>query len=311
MGASCYPERAGQLCGNPAGPMVRKQGLSAELAAIEDARAQGQFAIHHDLANCLRIGDITVFSNEDRTATTVEVKSNPAHFRTVQQQKLRAARRAVLRGGELPGRNPRTVLYELDIPLRTHLDVLRTGTERAASEGIFAARLPGDRVLVVADIYGCSAKGWTQDEFVDRMESKIGARLRSAGLGDDRQWHIHATSMDSVSRDPLRVPFAAYPLHPVACARIIGDLTVFTVETSGPVLAESLRRAGVEATWVREPRPGNLEPGEEILCTVLVNGQSDDLEMKSLYEESPNDEHRGRTRSRAASCSQGSSARPL
>jgi hypothetical protein len=254
------------LCQNdPPGPMVPKQGLPAELAAIEEARAQGRFAIHHDLTNCLRIGDITVFSKEDGTATTVEVKSNPAHFRTVQQQKIRAARDAVLRGSELPGRNPRTILYELDIPFRTHLDVLRTGTERAASEGLFAARIPGDRVLVVADMYGCSAKGWTQDEFVDRMEGKIRARLRAAGLTDDRMWHIHATSMDSVSRDPLRVPFAAYPLHPVACARIIGDLTVFTVETSGPVLADSLRRAGIEATWVRDPRPGNLQPGEVVM----------------------------------------------
>ena len=250
---------------DPAGPMVPKTGLPAELAAIDEARAQGQFAIHHDLTNCLRIGDITVFSNEDGTATTIEVKSNPAHQRTVQQQRISAAREAVLRGGELPGKNPRTVLYELDLPFKTHLDVLRLGTEHAAKDGIFAARLPGDRILTVADMYGCSGKGWTEDEFRSRAEAKTRARLRAAGLDDDRQWHVHATSFDSVSRDPLRVPFAAYPLHPVACARIIGDLTVFTVETSGPRLAESLRRAGIEARWVREPRPGDLEPGEVVM----------------------------------------------
>lgn len=44
-----------------------------------------------------------------------------------------------------------------------------------------------------------------------------------------------AISLDSVSHFPVRVPFASYPLHPVACARIIGDYTVFNAETSGPV----------------------------------------------------------------------------
>jgi hypothetical protein len=253
------------LCQNaPPGIMAGKLGLQAELAAIEEARAQGQFAIHHDLTNCLRIGDITVFSNDDGTATTREIKTNPAHQKTVQRQKLRAAQDA-LTGGPVPGQDRPTVLYDLDIPFRTHLDVLRTGTERAAKEGIFAARLPGDRVLVVADMFGCIARGWTQDEFAQRMDGKMRARLRGAGLTDDRRWHIHATSMDSVSRDPLRVPFATYPLPSVICARIIGDLTVFTVETSGPILAESLRRAGIDARWVREPRPGDLEPGEVVM----------------------------------------------
>jgi hypothetical protein len=51
-------------------------------------------------------------------------------------------------------------------------------------------------------------------------------------------------SADSVSRHPQRVPFAAYPLHPVACARLTGGLAVFTVETSGAALADSLCEAG-------------------------------------------------------------------
>jgi len=52
----------------------------------------------------------------------------------------------------------------------------------------------------------------------------------------------------------MRVPFAAYPLHPVTCARIIGYYAVFHVETSGPALARSLRRAGLAAQWVVPPR---------------------------------------------------------
>lgn len=76
---------------------------------------------------------------------------------------------------------------------------------------------------------------------------------------------LSATSLDSVSRDPQRVPFAAYPLHPIACARLIGNLTVFIVQTSGPALADSLRAAGFDARWVRPPGTADLEPGEVVM----------------------------------------------
>lgn len=61
--------------------------------------------------------------------------------------------------------------------------------------------------------------------------------------------------MDSVSRDPQRVPFAAYPLDPVACARPIGDLAVFTVETSGAALTNSLSSAGFQTRWSGRQTP--------------------------------------------------------
>jgi hypothetical protein len=51
----------------------------------------------------------------------------------------------------------------------------------------------------------------------------------------------------------------------VACARLIGDLAVFSVETSGPALAESLRSAGFDTRWVRPPGTGELAPGEVVM----------------------------------------------
>jgi hypothetical protein len=68
-------------------------------------------------------------------------------------------------------------------------------------------------------------------------------------------------------------PFAAYPLHPAACARLIGDLAVFTVETSGPALAKSLRDAGFETRWVRPPDAvGDLAPGEVVMELSVITG---------------------------------------
>jgi hypothetical protein len=249
---------------DPPGPMARKKGLAAELAELEQARAEGRFAILHDLTNCLRIGDVTVFG-DDGTATTIEVKSDPNRRSPAQNRKIKAALAAVRDNAPLPGQDPRIRLYDLDLPFKTHLDVLCLGTMRADRDGIFAARIPGGRALIVADMYGCSKQGWTDDEFAAGLESKRNAALRRAGISGDPQWLVTATSLDLVSRDPLRVPFAAYPLHPVACARIIGDLAAFFVITSGPILADSVRRAGIEARWVRPAAAGDLTPGEVVM----------------------------------------------
>jgi hypothetical protein len=248
----------------PPGPMAGKKGLPAELAELERARGEGKFAILHDLTNCLRIGDVTVF-NDDGTATTIEVKSDPNRRSPAQKRKIKAAIAALRDNAPLPGQDPKARLYDLDLPFKTHLDILRVGTGRADHDGIFAAKIPGGRALLVTDIYGCNKQGWTEDEFGARIQSKRDAALRRAGISGDPQWLVTATSLDLVSRDPLRVPFAAYPLHPVACARIIGDLAVFFVMTSGPMLADSVQRAGIDARWVRPPVSGDLTPGEVVM----------------------------------------------
>jgi hypothetical protein len=255
------------LCQNAApGAFVGKTGRAAELARVEQAyREDGKFAILHDLTNCLRIGDVTIFGN-DGTFKTIEVKTNPSRTSPAQNRRVKAAAAAAVGdNAPLPGKDRRARLYEIDLPYQARLDVLRLGTERAARDGIFTAKLPGARALLVTDIYGYTASNWTGDEWPDAADRKLTAALCRAGIGDDRQWHVVATSLDSVSRYPARIPFAAYPLHPVACARIIGDYSIFHVETSGPALADSLRRAGIDARWVlptaqqyRELRPGEV-----------------------------------------------------
>lgn len=254
------------LCQNePPGMMAGKTGLDAELARVEQAwKEDGQFAILHDLTNCLRIGDVTVFGN-DGSFRTIEVKSDTGRRSPAQRRRIKAAEKALQNGGPLPGKDPRARLYDLDIPFNAHLDLLRTGTERAARDGIFAARVPGSRALLVTDLYGCNAQGWTDAEYNKRLDRQFSAARRRAGLGTNREWSVSATSLDSVSRDPQRVPFAAYPLHPAACARLIGDLAVFIVETSGLTLADSLGEAGFDAEWVRAPGPGELTPGEVVM----------------------------------------------
>jgi hypothetical protein len=245
------------------GMMAGKLGLPAELALVEKSwKEDNQFALMHDLTNCLRIGDVSVFTDEG--PKQIEVKTNAKRHNSKQNGKMRAARSALGRSGPLPGDDHHEWLYDLDLAYKTHLDLLRIGTESAAREGIFAAKVRGDRALLVSDFYGCQAQGWTEEQFNHQLERKFSGALRRAGLGPRQTSNIHATSLDSVSRDPLRVPFAAYPLNPVACARLIGDITVFTVETSGSTLAASVSNAGIPAEWVWAGT-GEIPPGEVVM----------------------------------------------
>jgi len=255
------------LCQNQSpGLIAGKAGLQAELDRLEQARSDGKFALLHDLTNCLRIGDITVF-DDDGTPSVIEVKTDPSRRSPAQNRRIKAAIEAVRNGGPLPGIDRHARLYDLDLPYKNHLEVLNDGTKRAAADGLFTAKLPGDRALFVTDIYGFTTRGWKEDEWPDAIRRKFTPALRRAGIGDDRRWHVTATSLDSVSRDPMRVPFAAYPLPSVTCARIIGDYAVFNVETSGPALAEALRRAGLDAQWVVPPAEGptELQPGQVVM----------------------------------------------
>ncbi|WP_030823368.1 hypothetical protein [Streptomyces hygroscopicus] len=172
---------------------------------------------------------------------TEEIKTNPHNTKSAQLRRINQARAAVLGGGPLPGDNASELLYDLNLPLRTHLDVLRDALERVATEGIYATEVPGGWDLFVVDQYGCAQQGLSSKQFNERLQQTADAALQRAGIAAGREDHkIHATSLDSTARDPLRVPWANYPLHPVACSRLIGDYAVATVETPGPALTRLL-----------------------------------------------------------------------
>ncbi|MGX4733124.1 hypothetical protein [Kitasatospora griseola] len=250
----------------PPGVMAGKKGLTTELAFIEEQwREHGRLALMHDLTNCLRIGDVTVWDPE-AGPRIVEIKTSERRRQSKQQRRIDAAHAAVDDGGSLPGDHPDERIHDLGIPLHTHLNLLRTATERAAAEGVFALKVPGSRALCAVDIYGVHAQGWTAEEYGTRLEKEWRSVKRRAGIDASPELNIHSSSLDAVSRDPLRVPWAIYPLNPVVCARLIGDMAVFAVETSGPRLAEDLTGRGLPASWVRPPAfGGQLQPGEVVM----------------------------------------------
>lgn len=249
---------------DPPGPMYGKKGLPAEVERVERAwKEDGAFALLHDLTNCLRIGDVTVM-NGTEPPRTEEIKTNPNRVNKTQLRRINQARAAVFQGEALPGGNASDLMCDLDLPLRTHLDLLRTATEKAAAEGVHAAEVPGSRALLVVDQFGLTRLDRPHEQVVAHMRDSFEGALARAGIGR-RVHNVHATSLDSTAVDPQRVPWANYPLHPVVCARIIGDYTTVTVETSGPALAGLLRVAGLDARWVRPLGSGDLRPGEVVM----------------------------------------------
>ncbi|MFJ9381612.1 hypothetical protein [Streptomyces sp. NPDC101455] len=253
------------LCRNaPSGIMAGKVGLKAELETVERHwRNDGQFALLHDLTNCLRIGDITVW--QDDGPHTYEIKTNDRYRSPVQEQRIETAYEAIRTGSALPGDNPNERLQDIDTPLLTHMELLHVATQRASRDGIFAAKVPGSRALIAIDLHGVISQGWTSEEFGQRLARQWNAARRRARIGDEPDSNIHATSLDNVSRDPLRVPWGVYPIHPVAAARLIGDVMTVVVETSGPSLAADLTARGIPAQWVRPPGTGDLVAGEVVM----------------------------------------------
>ena len=84
------------------GGFARRTGRVAELAHVEQACRDGEFAILRDLTNCLRIGDVSILDN-DGTFTTIEVKTNPSRTGPAQNRRVRPRRLPSRATRPLPG----------------------------------------------------------------------------------------------------------------------------------------------------------------------------------------------------------------
>jgi hypothetical protein len=81
--------------------------------------------------------------------------------------------------------------------------------------------------------------------------------------------------LDSASRDPLRVLFAAYPLHLVACARQIGGIAL-PVPTTPGVPIEDISRlvnhsstTSTETIYCKQIRPVIVH-GADVMDRILL-----------------------------------------
>jgi hypothetical protein len=200
--------------------MAGKKGLAAELAFLADWWQEvRRFVLLHDLTSCLSIGDATSFKEvgTEYEAYLHEIKSDPNRKVSQQLRRQRVAEEALRSGGPLQGVLPGR-LVQLDIPYKTHLDLLRKSFELAHQRGVQGLKLPGGRALVTTDIVR-GYELWSEQELIDRTATEHLQAVKRAHILNKGQL-VYARSDDMVARSPTMPPWAIYPLSPELCTRL-------------------------------------------------------------------------------------------
>ncbi|WP_037305561.1 hypothetical protein [Amycolatopsis orientalis] len=263
------------------GPMAGKSGLSAELGFVTDYwRDERRFVLLHDLTSCLSIGDATSFTEvgDEYEAYLHEIKSHPGRKVSRQRRRQQMAEEAIRSGGLLPGELPGK-LAPLDIPYKTHLDLLSRSFSLAHERGLQGMKLPGGRALVTADI----ARGyelWREQEFVDRTAAEHRRAAKRAHILNGAHL-VYARSDDRVARSPTLPPWAIYPLSPALCARLITDYALFIVTLSSEAVLAALEDTGVAASWVLPRGLENVQP-DQVVLRAYAAGRTIELHWAEL-----------------------------
>ncbi|WP_156960804.1 hypothetical protein [Amycolatopsis taiwanensis] len=151
----------------------------------------------------------------------------------------------------------------LDIPYKTHLDLLGKAFELAHERGVQGVKVPGGRALVATDL----VRGydmWSERELIDRTAAvhlQAVKRARILDLGH----LVYARSDDLVARSPTMPPWAIYPLSPALCAKLIIDYAMYFVTMSSEPLLMALEDVGLAAEWVLPRDQETVQPNQMVL----------------------------------------------
>ncbi|MEV8435139.1 hypothetical protein [Streptomyces chartreusis] len=247
------------------GPMtLSKDGTVHEIQFAQQQWSEHQqFAMLHDLTDCLRIGDVTVFSrpdhNNEQDILLYELKTNPNRREGAQLQRTRMAAEALHEGGPLPG-HENARLIDTGVPYATHLSALTDAFAFAHRDGMKTMRVPGQRGLLACDISAAGDK-WGLQEARRQFHAQYAALLRRSRLTGER---VCYGSGDRAARNSLIAPWGIYPLQPAQCAGLIADVLVFTVTLSSDNFVEELRRAGLDVQWIL-PEGAEIELAQPLL----------------------------------------------
>ncbi|HVQ39016.1 MAG TPA: hypothetical protein VMS31_15875 [Pyrinomonadaceae bacterium] len=245
------------------GMMFGKDGLPYELGRVEDIwRDKQHFALLHDLTNCLRIADVSEFTDEG--VVLHEVKKN-SRIETKQRRRIEEAINAVMHGGPLPGGVVDAWLVELQQPYAADLQPLNDAIQLACKHGSRGMRLGHGRALI-ANAPDVVASKWGHDyeSGVDWLSSIKRRALKRAGIQDARR-HIIGRSADTASRSPSMAPWSIYPFSAEDCAALICDEVMFETVISLDALAESLASTGLRVEVLLPEADGELVGNINIL----------------------------------------------
>jgi hypothetical protein len=230
------------------GPMVGKKGLGWELGHVKQFREDtGQFALLHDITNCLRIADVTEFHSDGRLRFT-EVKAG-GRSRPTQNRRADQAVAALNGNAPLPGR-PDTGLLRLKTKHATDLDRLSDLFRVAGAEGCRSLVLEGGRALRAMNMP--VLLGSVDDEpmrAADLMRAERDSSLQHAQFAGSTRL-VQASSFDKAARSAIQVPYAVYPLDPQVIANLVCDFVGFDTVVSVDALVQVFQERGYGADVV-------------------------------------------------------------
>lgn len=240
------------LCRNASpGPMYGKEGLPYELGRIQQLwENDGHFALHHDLTNCLRIADLTEFTQAGMWLR--EIKRKP-HTEKAQMDRAQAAVDALMHGGELPGPRRGARLIQLTEPYVTNLAQLGELIRAARDRGCEGMALSHGRALLASSLPACLRRWGANHAEQGRMLAATRQHaIEQAGVATALH-HIRGISGDTASRSPIMAPWSIYPFTPEECAALICDLLIFETTVSGEALVASFEQAGLRDELLLTP----------------------------------------------------------
>lgn len=246
-------------CNPSAGPMSGKAGLPYELGTVEEIwKEHGQFALLHDLTNCLRIGDVSEFTSDGRILLAEVKKSGRRDPRQV--ARMAAAIAAVNDGARLPGAKEQ--LVETDFPYATHLSHLRDGVALARERGVVGMTVPGGRALTVAHLPTMASNHDRRaEEWVAVSQRARATALRRARI-DRSDYQLNMFTADWAGRSATAVPYGVYPLAAEDCAGLICDLVVGEVIMAPGELFAVAALHGMHGEVLLAPASGELTPAQ-------------------------------------------------
>ena len=258
-----YDRRAFTVLGDGerVGRVASGIGRDAELTALANLwENEGQFAIHNDMTNCLRHGDLTAIVERDGEVevTIFEVKAGSSRD-NAQLQRLERATELLRKHLDPSGGSEGGMLRVTQVPARyeTFLHTLPGLVDHAKAVG-FNWILPHPCLLVGAVDYRVWGRG-DVDDFAERF-----AKMR-----DDIGWTgEEPETLDWISslrrmRDRSHsfsslAPFAIFPLAAQDVADVISGPIDLFFSLHLPRLEKTLGRDGVTVRVARPPESSTL-----------------------------------------------------
>lgn len=254
-----------------AGPMAGKEGLEYELGRVVSLwEEDGNFALLHDLTNCLRIADLTEFTSEGwRWLHEVKRSGNAT---ISQRRRMQGAVEALNDDGVLPGTEARLVSVPGD--LKTELSYMNDALELAAQRGVVGMKVPGGRALIAMDIMKMASERISggADAWIARGDKAKRGALKRAGIDKDRH-HLSMRTADWAARSPTAVPYGIYPLTAARVADLICDFASVEIVMSPRTLLESLAAHGFGTQMLLPAASGELH-GDQPMFRIIHQGRS-------------------------------------